>query len=172
MMFVRLLMGSGRLAASTTNPTASAKASVAARGNFSTPASSNTIGVRISTPPSLANRADTAALNSTTSASSRRPLPPPQRATCSATQRKNPAASSSRLSTIRATSVKVAFHVACHRCGRSPTRTTPSSKASTAPSVAARAAPSRKGRQITRITVNTTSSAASTPRSIPPDCSG
>ncbi len=62
-----------------------------------------TMGVRIKAAPSLANNAATAAPSNTIYENNKRPLPRPQRATCSAAHSKNPASSSNKLIIIPST---------------------------------------------------------------------
>ncbi len=108
-MFTRFDTISGRLAVSAMNPAAMTNARVAAGEKPRATSMAITMGVRISAAPSLANNADTAAPSSTMKANSLGPRPPPQRATCNAAHSKKPASSSSRLMTMTAIKVAVAF---------------------------------------------------------------
>ena len=89
-MLTKLEITRGRLVLSATNPVAITNASVAAGLNFSRSRIAITIGVSSNAAPSFANRAEMAAPRMTTSGNSRRPRPPPQRATCRAAQWKKP----------------------------------------------------------------------------------
>ena len=154
-MFTRLDTTSGRLAVSAMKPAAMTKASVAPAPKPSASSMAITIGVRISAAPSLANRADTAAPSNTISANSRRPWPPPQRATCSAAHSKKPASSSNRLMMMMAMKVAVAFQTMCQTVTMSPGCTTPVSRARAAPRLAPQPIPRPRGCQMTSTRVKT-----------------
>ena len=154
-MLTRLDTTSGKLAASAINPADMTKASVAAGVNPSASNMANTIGVRMSAAPSLANSAETAAPSSTISANNQCPRPPPQRATCSAAHSKKPASSKSRLVMMMAMKVAVAFQTMCHTAATSARCTTPVNKAATAPSMALQPIPRPRGCQMTSVMVKT-----------------
>jgi hypothetical protein len=160
-MLTRLETTSGRLAVSAMKPAAITKASVAAGLKRSASSIAITIGVRISAAPSLANSAAVAAPSSTRKVNRRRPLPRPQRATCSAAQANRPASSSSRLMMISAMKVKVAFQTMSQTTGMSPTLTTPASRASAAPRLALQPTPRPRGCQMTSTRVAMKISSAS-----------
>ena len=152
-MLTRLDTTSGRLATSAMKPAAITKASVAAGLKPSASSMAITMGVRMSAAPSLANSAATQAPSSTISTNSQRPLPPPQRATCSADHSKKPASSSSRLMMMMAMKVAVAFQTMFQTTGMSPGWTTPVSRAATAPSEALQPMPRPRGCQMTSVRV-------------------
>jgi hypothetical protein len=154
-MFTRFDTTSGRLAVSAMKPAAITKASVAAGVKPSASSIAMTMGVRISAAPSLAKSADTAAPSSTMNANSRRPRPLPQRATCRAAHSKKPASSSSRLMTMTAMKVAVAFHTMPQTTAMSASWTTPNSSATAAPSDALQPMPSPRGCQMTSTSVHT-----------------
>lgn len=153
-MFTRFETTSGRLALSAMKPAAMTKARVAAGLKRRASSIDITMGVRISAAPSLANSAETAAPSSTQKANRRRPSPPAQRATCSAAHSKKPASSSSRLMTITAMKVAVAFQTMFQTVGMSPGATLPSARASRAPMLALQPMPRPLGCQMTRTRVN------------------
>lgn len=134
---------------SATKPVAITNARVAAGLNFSRSRIAMTIGVSSSAAPSLANRAEMAAPRMTTSGNSRRPRPPPQRATCRAAQWKKPASSSSSEMTIRATNVNVASQTMCQTTGMSGKPMEPVARATTAPPMADQPMPRPRGCQMT-----------------------
>ncbi|SVW28113.1 Uncharacterised protein [Klebsiella pneumoniae] len=133
-MFTRFDTMSGRLEVSAIKPAAITNASVEPGVNPSASSMAITIGVRISAAPSLANSAATAAPSRTIYVNSSRPLPPPQRETCSAAHSKKPDSSSSRLII-------------------SPMCTTPVSSASAAPMTALQPMLSPFGCQMTSTSV-------------------
>ncbi len=118
-MLTRLETTSGRLAVSAMKPAAITKARVAFSVKPKASSMAMTIGVRIRAAPSLANSDETAAPSRTIRANNSRPLPPPQRATCSAAHSNTPAASSNRLMTMIATKAAVAFQTMLQTTGMS-----------------------------------------------------
>src|SRR5699024_3842288 len=70
----------------------------------------NTIGVRVSAAPSLANTAAIAAPRTTMRLNNILPMPQPHRATCRADHSKNPASSSAEQMMMMATKFRVAIH--------------------------------------------------------------
>ncbi|VGC17878.1 Uncharacterised protein [Klebsiella pneumoniae] len=152
-MFTRFDTMSGRLEVSAIKPAAITNASVEPGVNPSASSMAITIGVRISAAPSLANSAATAAPSRTIYVNSSRPLPPPQRETCSAAHSKKPDSSSSRLIMMTAMNVPVAFQTICQTTGISPMCTTPVSSASAAPMTALQPMLSPFGCQMTSTSV-------------------
>src|SRR5690606_12102884 len=96
----------------------------------------------------------TAAPSSRIQVNSNRPRPFPQRATCSAAHSKKPDSSSSRLITITAINVAVAFQTIFHTTGISLMWITPLISASAAPMVALQPMLSPLGCQMTSTSVN------------------
>src|SRR5450830_399837 len=123
----------GKLAVSAIKPAAMMNAKVACGEKRNASSMAMTIGVRISAAPSLANSAETAAPSKINRTNNLRPLPPPQRATCSADHSKKPALSKSKLMIMMAMKVPVAFQTMCHTTGISDSWMTPNVKAMKAP---------------------------------------
>ena len=152
-MLTRLDTTIGRLVVSAMNPVAITNANAALGWNFRASSIWNTMGVRISAAPSLANSAAIAAPSTTMRLNSVRPLPRPQRATCSAAHWNVPASSSTSEMMMTATKVAVAFHTMPHTVGTSLRWTTPVARATAAPPRALNPIPSPRGCQITSVKV-------------------